>query len=137
MHKQIQDFILSQKVLHLGIIDDDCGVYCASCYYAFDALNITLIFASHNNTKHIQLASKHPNISVSIACDNKSICLIKGIQAKAYFTKANKKQEKIYFDRFPFAKFTEANLYSLEIYWAKYTDNKKLFCKKLEFQRCL
>ena len=137
MHKEIQNFILSQKILHLGIQDNSNGVYCASCYYAFDMLNLALIFASYDYTQHIQLAHKYPNVSVNIAYDNKLIYLIKGIQAKAYFKQANNEQKTMYFDKFTFAKFTSASIYALEIYWAKYTDNKMLLSKKLEFQRCL
>lgn len=137
MHEKIQDFILSQKVLSLGILDDDQGVYCASCYYAFDVKNLALIFASHSHTKHIQLACKYPHVAANIAYDNNTLKFIKGLQIKAIFKEATKEQEKIYFKKFAFAKFSDANLYVLEIQWAKYTDNQILLNKKLEFKRCL
>ncbi|EAJ6142811.1 hypothetical protein IDR50_000560 [Campylobacter lari] len=133
MDKRIINFIHSQKLLSLSMLDDDGGVYCASCYYAFDDKNLALIFASEEHTKHIQLAYKTPKVAVNIALDTNIINLIKGVQIKALFQKATKEHEKIYYEKFPFAKLAQACIFALNIRWAKYTDNKILLSKKLEF----
>ncbi|MBT0741555.1 hypothetical protein [Campylobacter lari] len=133
MDERIKNFIHSQKLLNLSMLDEDGGVYCASCYYAFDNKNLALIFASEEHTKHIQLAYKASKVAVSIALDTNIINLIKGVQIKALFQKATIEQEKIYYERFPFAKFANAYIFALNIQWAKYTDNKILLSKKLEF----
>ncbi|HHP0355726.1 TPA: pyridoxamine 5'-phosphate oxidase family protein [Campylobacter lari subsp. concheus] len=133
MDERIKNFILSQKLLNLSMLDEDGGVYCASCYYAFDSQNLALIFASEERTKHVQLAHKAPKVAVNIALDTDIINLIKGVQIKALFQKATKEQEKIYYGKFPFAKLAKACVFALNIQWAKYTDNKILLSKKLEF----
>ncbi|OCX43118.1 hypothetical protein A7X81_07695 [Campylobacter ornithocola] len=133
MDKRIKNFIHSQKLLSLSILDNDGGAYCASCYYAFDDENLALIFASEEHTKHIQLAYKSPKVAVSIALDTDIINLIKGVQIKALFQKATKEQEEIYYEKFPYAKLAKACIFALNIQWVKYTDNKILLSKKLEF----
>ncbi|QOR01584.1 MULTISPECIES: pyridoxamine 5'-phosphate oxidase family protein [unclassified Campylobacter] len=133
MDKRIKTFIQSQKLLTLSMLDDDGGVYCASCYYAFDDKNLSLIFASEEHTKHIQLALKTPNVGVNIALDTDVINLIKGVQIKAHFQTASKEQEALYYHAFPFARLAKASIFTLKIQWAKYTDNKILLSKKLEF----
>ncbi|AJC84285.1 pyridoxine 5'-phosphate oxidase family protein [Campylobacter peloridis] len=133
MDERIKNFIRSQKLLNLSMIDEDNGVYCASCYYAFDEKALALVFASKEHTKHIKLSYKNPKVAISIALDTDIINLIKGVQIKAKFSKASKEQENLYFQKFPFAKFSKASIFSLQIQWAKYTDNKILLAKKLEF----
>ncbi|CAM4067106.1 pyridoxamine 5'-phosphate oxidase family protein [Campylobacter armoricus] len=133
MDERIKKFIHSQKLLSLSMLDEDGGIYCASCYYAFDEKKLALIFASEEHTKHIQLAYKTPKIAVNIALNTDIINLIKGVQIKAIFQKATKEQEILYYEKFPFAKFAKASIFASNIYWAKYTDNKILLSKKLEF----
>ncbi|EAI8624363.1 hypothetical protein I9Q28_00500 [Campylobacter lari] len=132
MDERIKKFIYSQKLLTLSVQDND-EIYCASCYYAFDDKNLALIFASEEHTKHIQLSYKNPKVGVNIALDTNIINLIKGVQIKAIFRKATAEQEKIYYEKFPFAKLAKACIFALNIQWAKYTDNKILLSKKLEF----
>ncbi|EAI3905430.1 MULTISPECIES: hypothetical protein [Campylobacter] len=132
MDERIKKFIYSQKLLTLSVQDND-EIYCASCYYTFDDKNLALIFASEEHTRHIQLSYKNPKVGVNIALDTNIINLIKGVQIKAIFRKATAEQEKIYYEKFPFAKLAKACIFALNIQWAKYTDNKILLSKKLEF----
>ncbi|EAI8629401.1 hypothetical protein A9M92_04235 [Campylobacter lari] len=132
MDERIKKFIHSQKLLTLSMQDND-EIYCASCYYAFDDKNLALIFASEEHTRHIQLSYKNPKVGVNIALDTNIINLIKGVQIKAIFRKATAEQEKIYYEKFPFAKLAKTCIFALNIQWAKYTDNKILLSKKLEF----
>ncbi|HEC1786250.1 TPA: hypothetical protein R1733_001093 [Campylobacter lari] len=132
MDERIKKFIHSQKLLTLSVQDND-EIYCTSCYYTFDDKNLALIFASEEHTRHIQLSYKNPKVGVNIALDTNIINLIKGVQIKAIFRKATAEQEKIYYEKFPFAKLAKACIFALSIQWAKYTDNKILLSKKLEF----
>lgn len=118
-------------------ITQPAEIYCASCFYAFDKKNLACIFKSQANSKHITLAAKAPIIAVAIASDTKIIRHIQGVQAKAYFSKASPAQERIYYQRFPFAKLGEGEVYALAIFWAKYTDNSLLSHQKLTFSRDL
>ncbi len=132
MDERILKFIKNEQLLSLAIIDE-IGVYTASAFYVFDEENLALIIASCENTKHISLAYKNPDVAVNIAKENK-IPFLKGIQAKAKFKLASSNQAKIYFSKFSFAKFDKnAKIYSLELTWVKFTDNALRLGKKLEF----
>lgn len=132
MDKRILEFIKNEQLLSWAMIDET-GVYTASAFYAFDEKNLAFIIASHEDTKHIKLASENSSIALNIAKESK-VALLKGIQAKAEFKVASKEQIKIYFSKFPFAKFDKnAKIYVLELFWLKFTNNTLGLSKKLEF----
>ncbi|HAA2036064.1 TPA_asm: hypothetical protein GEA48_00565 [Campylobacter jejuni] len=132
MDKRILDFIKNEQLLSWAMIDET-GVYTASAFYAFDEKNLAFIIASHEDTKHIRLASENSSIALNIAKESK-VALLKGIQAKAEFKVASKEQMKIYFSKFPFAKLDKsAKIYALELFWLKFTNNALGLSKKLEF----
>lgn len=134
MDKLITKFIQNNHLLSFSVIDND-EVYCASCYYAFDINNISLIIKSNIESKHIQLAKMNPKIAITIAKDSKKLLLIKGVQIKAIFCESNNYEKNLYYLRFPFAKLGDGEIYTLKIFWAKYTDNKLLINKKLIFNK--
>ncbi|EIM3967944.1 hypothetical protein LM828_000829 [Campylobacter jejuni] len=132
MDERILEFIKNEQLLSWAMIDEK-GVYAASAFYAFDEKNLAFIIASHEDTKHIRLASENSSIALNIAKENK-IAFLKGVQAKAEFKIANKEQMKIYFSKFPFAKLDKsAKIYALELFWLKFTNNALGLSKKLEF----
>ena len=134
MDKLITKFLQNNQLLSFGVIDDD-GVYSASCYYAFDEKNISLLIKSDPESKHIKLADKNPKIAITIARDSKKLLLIKGVQIKAIFAKSNNDEKEIYYSRFPFAKLGTGEIYTLKILWLKYTDNKLLVSNKIIFTK--
>lgn len=131
MNEKIKSFLNENSLLCWAMQDDD-GVYCANAFYAFDEANLSLIIASHEDTRHIELARKNPHISVNVAKFG-SIASLKGIQIKAVFEKASKAQSKLYYARFPFARLKGGSCFALAIHYAKFTDNA--LGKKLEFTR--
>ncbi|EEO8717522.1 hypothetical protein G6T64_000107 [Campylobacter jejuni] len=132
MDERILEFIKNEQLLSWAMIDEK-GVYMASAFYAFDEKNLAFIIASHEDTKHIRLASENSSIALNIAKENK-IAFLKGVQAKAEFKIASKEQVKIYFSKFPFAKLDKsAKIYALELFWLKFTNNALGLSKKLEF----
>lgn len=134
MDKLITKFIQNNHLLSFSVVDHN-EVYCASCYYAFDKINISLIIKSSAESKHIQLAKINPNIAITIAKDSKKLLYIKGVQIKAFFTESNKDEQEIYHSKFPFAKLGNGKIYTLKILWAKYTDNQLLISNKITFTR--
>ncbi|RDU58154.1 hypothetical protein [Helicobacter sp. MIT 99-5507] len=134
MDKLIIKFLQNNQLLSFSVIDDD-WVYSASCYYAFDEKNLSLLIKSDPESKHIKLANKNPKIAITIAKDSKRLLLLKGVQIKANFTKSNNNEKEIYYLRFPFAKLGAGEIYTLKILWAKYTDNKLLISNKIIFNR--
>ncbi|EAK2176620.1 hypothetical protein ACX6CC_000776 [Campylobacter coli] len=134
MDERILEFIKNEQLLSWAMSDEK-GVHIANAFYVFDEKNLAFIIASHEDTKHIKLASKNPSIALNIAKESK-IAFLKGIQAKAKFKSASKEQIKIYFSKFPFAKLDKsAKIYALELDWLKFTNNALGFGKKLEFYK--
>ncbi|EAL5963406.1 hypothetical protein KJK83_000677 [Campylobacter jejuni] len=132
MDERILEFIKNEQLLSWAMIDEK-GVYIANAFYVFDEKNLAFIIASHEDTKHIRLASENSSIALNIAKENK-IAFLKGVQAKAEFKMASKEQVKIYFSKFPFAKLDKsAKIYALELFWLKFTNNSLGISKKLEF----
>ncbi|EDP4041580.1 hypothetical protein NO298_03745 [Campylobacter jejuni] len=132
MDERILEFIKNEQLLSWAMIDEK-GIYIASAFYVFDEKNLAFIIASHEDTKHIRLASKNSSIALNIAKESK-IAFLKGVQAKAEFKIASKEQMKIYFSKFPFAKLDKsAKIYALELFWLKFTNNALGLSKKLEF----
>ena len=134
MDRLIIKFLEKNHLLSFGVIDDDC-VYSASCYYAFDKKDLSLLIKSDEKSRHIQLAMKNPKISITIAKDSKKLLLLKGLQIKAIFAKSNNDEKEIYYLRFPFAKFRAGEIYTLKILWAKYTDNSLFKSNKIIFSK--
>ncbi|RDU65650.1 hypothetical protein [Helicobacter sp. MIT 14-3879] len=147
MDKKILDFLLNNHLLSLSVLENsdssqkrqleskyhnfiEYEVYTASCYYAFDKVNLSFIIKSSPNSKHIQLAYKNPILAINISEDSMNIANIKGAQIKAIFMNSTKEQKDIYYNTFPFAILYSGELYTLKIAWVKYTHNalnKKIF----------
>ncbi|HIV48734.1 hypothetical protein [uncultured Helicobacter sp.] len=154
MHPAIKDFLHTQHLLALSVLQpyrdlqtldsqevcephtlDSVWIHSANCFYAFDETNYALVFKSEPHTRHIQLATRYPNVSATIATNTLKIAKIKGLQIQARFTTATQAQEEIYYARFPFARLGAGEIYALEILYAKYTNNALGLSKKLEFHK--
>lgn len=131
MNEKMKKFLQDNSLLCWAMQDDE-GVYCANAFYAFDEDNLSLIIASHTDTRHIELANINPRVSVNVAKFG-NIATLKGIQIKAFFQKASKAQASLYYARFPFAKLKGGQCFALQIHYAKLTDNA--LGKKIEFKR--
>lgn len=132
MDEKMKSYLAQNTLLSWSMRDEDGGVYCANAFYAFDEADLALIISSCEDTKHIKLAYKEPLVGVNIAKIS-SIATLKGMQIKAKFAVASEKQREIYLAKFPFARLSKAAYYTLNIDWAKFTNNA--FGKKLEFRR--
>lgn len=135
MDEKILKFILKMNILTMAVNDENNEIYIANAFYVFDEKKLSFIIASNEKSKHIKLAYLNDNLALSIY-KNSKISFLQGLQIKAKFKKANKEQIKLYFDKYPFAKFgKDYDLFALDIIWLKFTDNKLLLNKKLEFKR--
>ncbi len=164
MHQAIREFLHAQHIVSLSVLYpqtqyspdsqhvenllehtqsvalgscalDSVWIHSASCFYAFDEANLALVFKSEPHTTHIQLATRYPNVSVTIATNTLQIAKIEGLQIRARFCPASDTQNAIYYARFPFARLGAGELYALEILYAKYTNNALELSKKLEFHK--
>lgn len=134
MDQRIIDFLQNNEILSFAMQDSE-EVYIANAFYVFDTFDFSFIIASDQSTKHIKLSIINPCVAVNIY-QGKKIALLKGVQIKAKFINATKEQEKLYYQKFPFAKFQKGiKFYALYILWTKFTDNTLMLNKKIEFQR--
>lgn len=138
MDKRIRDFIIEQKVLTIATSVNN-QPYCASCFYAFDAENVMLIFSSEDTTKHIADACKNNMISGTINKENKTVAKIQGIQFQGEFIRPEKDQSikfyEIYYKKYPFARAKPAPIWAIHLDWIKMTDNTLGFGSKLIWEK--
>ncbi|MDR0408456.1 MAG: pyridoxamine 5'-phosphate oxidase family protein [Campylobacteraceae bacterium] len=127
-------FIKEHHVLHISSHEDG-KTWSANCFYVFLKTNNAFVFASDKDTRHMRNIIKTPYVSGTIALETKEIGLIQGLQFEGIVQKASLKAKKAYFLSYPFAAALAPSLWELEIDYAKLTDNRLGFGKKLEFKR--
>lgn len=135
MDKRIKDFIASSHIFSLGVRDEDGGVYTANCFYVFEEEEGVLIFKSDGKSRHIELAKKNPQVAIGIFENTKNLQEIKGVQIKAIFKESEKMHQQSYYKAYPFARMISGKIYILKLMWVKYTDNKLLLPRKIEYHR--
>jgi hypothetical protein len=138
MEDKIWKFIADNKVFTLATSVDN-NPYCASCFYAYDAVSNTLVFSSDEHTKHIKQAVQNKQVSGTINTELTTVAKIKGIQFTGVFINPTKEEAKelysTYYEKFPFARAKPAPIWAIKLNWVKMTDNTLGFGKKLEWER--
>lgn len=133
MQKEFVDFIKEHHVLTLCTCKDNIS-WCASCFYVYYEEDNLFIFASDKKTKHTKLMIENPNISGTIALETKEIGLIQGMQFSGVVSKASSDSKKLYLKTYPYAIALIPTLWQIKINYAKLTNNRLGFGKKLEFK---
>ncbi len=80
--QQIADFIGKQHVLTL-CAGDGLDMWCANCFYVFDAATMALWLMTEPHTRHGGLMLNNGRVVGTIAPKPKSIALIRGVQYRA------------------------------------------------------
>ena len=119
-------------LLTLCVIVDDAP-YCASCFYALDSENLTLIVAGSKATTHIKALESCSRVAGTIALDTKIVGKIEGVQFKGMMRESDENERKIYFKRFPYALAMNPEIYAINLHWIKFTCNSLGFGKKIEW----
>jgi uncharacterized protein YhbP (UPF0306 family) len=136
--KRIILFIKKHHVLTLATFDDD-GVYCSNVFYAYDTGNNMFVFYSDYKTKHFVDMKKNKNVAASIVLETKIVGKIQGLQLNGIATQPSYEMRRhcknIYIKRFPYAIISSADLWMLEITFAKYTNNMLGFGKKIIWEK--
>jgi uncharacterized protein YhbP (UPF0306 family) len=113
--------------------------WCANCFYAFNEKIFSLIFTSDFETRHIKEAIQNAKVAGSIVLETSIIGKIQGIQfaGELLLPKGEevKQVNSIYLKRFPFATLMNTTLWELRIDYAKMTDNRLGFGRKLIWER--
>ncbi len=132
--KKIVDFILKHHVLTLSTSDCEAS-WCCSCFYVYLKEKNILAFSSEKNTKHIRQASANQKVSGTIVLETSIIGKIQGIQFSGIIREAETEMlaevRREYLKRFPYAILTKTELWTIDIDYIKFTDNRLGFGKKL------
>ena len=134
--EEILRFIREHHVLTLATCDASVP-YCSNMFYAYT--DNCFFFTSSEKTRHIEEALQNATVAGSIVLETEVIGKIQGLQFCAKFRKPTglmwAKATAIYLKRFPYAILKGASIWQLEITYAKLTDNRLGFGKKIIWEK--
>ncbi|MFQ6371877.1 YhbP family protein [Shewanella sp. YIC-542] len=134
----IIEYLSSQHVLSLCTRDDN-GLWCASCFYVFDAEGMHCYLMTGDGSRHTQAMEKTPQVAGTIAGQPRTIAKIQGIQFTALASRVTPERQaairQLYCAHFPVAKLKSAPLWQLQLQTVKMTDNLLGFGSKHHWQR--
>ncbi|MCG3885036.1 hypothetical protein I3271_10075 [Photobacterium leiognathi] len=114
-------------------------LWCANCYYVFDAQTMVLYIMSSPESRHGKLMICNKFISGTIAPEPDNIADIQGIQFAGKIDLLENNEEKIavniYNQHFPIAKNIPSKIWKIALNELKMTDNRIKFGFKLSWQR--
>lgn len=132
MDERILKFITKMHLLSLAVISD-AKPYAASCFYAFDSQNLSLVVAGEDKTTHIKALEICDEVAGTIALDTKIVGKIEGVQFRGVMGRASEDERRVYFKRFPYALAMNPQIYAINLKWIKFTHNALGFGKKIEW----
>lgn len=114
-------------------------VWCANCFYVYDAERVAFWLMTETQTRHGATIAKDPLVAGTINGQPKSVLLIKGVQYSGRIVLLEGEEEqharKAYIKRFPIAAKVSAPLWEIKLDELKMTDNALGFGKKLIWTR--
>lgn len=133
--RRIVEFVKEQSVFTMAVADNFCEPYCASCFYAFDAVHHLIIFKSDVATHHIKLGLNNRNTAGTILQDTLQKGKVKGVQFKGVLLDdekvAHADAKTTYYKKYPFAAVMHGHIWAIELTEIKFTDNTLGFGSKL------
>lgn len=128
-------FINGHHVLSLATSYKE-SLSCCSLFYLFIPEEACMLFASDENTEHMQHVSQHPQVACAIHNETKEVAQIRGIQIKGVVKTATQEEEQSYIEAYPYAKKLKNKvIWKLAISELKYTDNTQGFGQKETWKR--
>ena len=117
----------------------DRGPWCASCFYAWDEENNSLVITTDAETRHGSEFRSNPAVAGTIALETWRIGRIRGVQFTGIISEPEgedlSRARKIYLRRFPYAALTDIHLWLISPDHIKLTDNRLGFGKKIIWER--
>jgi uncharacterized protein YhbP (UPF0306 family) len=108
-------------------------------FYTLLETEFCLVFTSDKKTRHIIEASQNPVVAGSIVLETETVGKIQGLQFCGKMIEASGKLKTkataAYLKRFPYAILSNTPILIIEITYAKFTDNKLGFGKKLIWEK--
>jgi hypothetical protein len=134
----ITQYLQQQHVLTLCTQDQE-GLWCASCFYVFDAATMCCYLMTSDDSRHTQAMLANAQVAGTIAEQTEAVLHIQGIQFTAIAAKVAAAEiaaiKARYCQRFPIAKLKSAPLWQLQLQTVKMVDNRLGFGKKHRWQR--
>ena len=129
---KMHTFLQEHHTLALSTCKDSQSFTC-TLFYVYDEVNNRFIVASDEKTQHIQNVLLNEKVSGSVHLETDVVGKIQGIQFLGRMQKSEDK--KLYFKKFPYALAMNPTLWSIEVDFFKFTDNRLGFGKKLTWTR--
>lgn len=128
---KISEFIKEHHVLALASVNEEAQSSSCSVFYVFNEEEVCFVFASNEDTEHMQNISNNKKVSASIHLETKEVGKIRGLQIKAEVLQADDKDKKAYVKAFAYARVIKnLKLWKMKVSYLKYTDNRFGFGKK-------
>lgn len=131
-------FLQQQYVLTLAVSYQG-ELWCANCFYVFNAPQMTFYLMTDAESRHGKLMQQNPVISGTVAHQTENIADIQGVQYQGEIYGLIGREEKeakiAYYQRFPNAKGVSAPLWGIRLNLLKMTSNRKVFAQKVFWHR--
>jgi len=138
LNKRIKSLLRRHHLLSIATFSGR-GPWCASCFFAWDEENNTLVITTDPATRHGAEFRSNPSVAGTIALETKRIGRIRGAQFTGTVSEPAGEElaraRKVYLRRFPFAALTEIHLWVIKLDYIKLTDNRLGFGHKETWQR--
>ncbi len=136
---KIVQFIESNHVAGLAVLDHDGMPWASSCFYVFDKGSASLVIASNRSSRHGQALLHTPAMAGTIAAQPAKVRDIVGIQfrAEASLLSGDERTNALdfYCSKFPFARMIVSDLWRLSLNEIKHTSNVLVFGQKTVWKR--
>lgn len=134
LHKRIRSLLRRHHLLSVATVSER-GPWCASCFYAWDEENNTLVITTDPVTRHGAEFRSNPSVAGTIALETMRIGRIRGAQFTGTISEPAGEElaraRKIYLRRFPYAALVDLHLWVITLNHIKLTDNRLGFGKKI------
>jgi len=140
LHKRIKSLFRRHHLLSIATVSEQ-GPWCASCFYAWDEENNSLVITTDTNTRHGAEFLSNPNVAGTIALETMRVGRIRGAQFTGTIIEPAgedlQRARRVYLKRFPYAALADLHLWVIHLNYVKLTDNRMGFGKKIVWSESL
>ncbi len=133
LHKRIKSLFRRHHLLSIATVSEK-GAWCASCFFAWDEENNTLVITTDPATRHGAEFRSNPAVAGTIALETKRVGRIRGAQFTGTVSEPEgdglASARRIYIRRFPYAALADLHLWVITLNHIKLTDNRLGFGHK-------
>lgn len=129
--RTIEQFLSEHHVVNLATSGQ--RLWCCSLFYAYT--DGTFVVASDESTEHIRNILDDNRVAGTVVLETETVGKIQGLQFYGLIEPCGDACQKIYFERFPYARIMNPRLWTIRLDEIKFTDNRLGFGKKLIWKR--